>query len=100
MCRLYAAFICVFLANLSSGQEKTKERFRQVADRMVKAINAADYEAVRQDFNKVMLNEFPVEKCRTFFSKEISGKYSPAFRLRPARCGRRWQDAQRGRQSK
>jgi len=53
------------------GQERTNEEFRDVADRIVKAINAADYEGIRKDFNKDMLAAFLVERCRTFFSKEI-----------------------------
>jgi hypothetical protein len=50
---------------------------------MVKAINAADYEGVRQDFNKTMLDAFAVETCRSFFSKEISGKLGKITRLEP-----------------
>jgi hypothetical protein len=65
------------------GQERTKETFPEVAGRMVKAINAADYEGVRKDFNKVMLDAFPVEKCRTFFSKEIAGKFGKINELEP-----------------
>src|SRR5207249_6710523 len=52
MSRLCAACLCVLLASLGWGQERTKETFRDVADRMVKAINAADYEGIRKDFNK------------------------------------------------
>ena len=48
MSRLYAACFCVLLASPASGQEK--ETFREVAGRMVKAINAADYQGVRKDF--------------------------------------------------
>src|SRR5882724_8352251 len=66
------------------GQERTKETFRDVAGRMVKAINAADYEGIRKDFNKEMLEAFPVERCRTFFSKEISGKFGKIDKLDPA----------------
>jgi CubicO group peptidase (beta-lactamase class C family) len=63
------------------GQERNKETFRDVAGRMVKAINAADYEAIRKDFNKKMLEAFPVERCRTFFSQEISGKFGKINKL-------------------
>ena len=83
MSKLYAACICVFLPSLAWGQERTKETFRDVADRMVKAINAADYEGIRKDFNKGMLEAFPVERCRTFFSKEISGKFGKINKLEP-----------------
>lgn len=81
MSRLCAACVCLFLAGLASGQERTRDRFREVADRMVKAINAADYEGVRRDFNKVMLDAFPVEKARKFFRDEISGKFGKITKL-------------------
>src|SRR5438128_9034567 len=83
MSRLYAAYLCVLLTSLGWGQEGTKETFRNVAGRMVKAINAADYEGIRKDFNKEMLEAFPVERCRTFFSKEISGKFGKINKLEP-----------------
>ena len=83
MSRLCAACLCVLLTSLGWGQERTKETFRDVAGRMVKAINAADYEGIRKDFNKEMLKVFPVEKCRTFFSKEVSGKFGKITKLEP-----------------
>jgi hypothetical protein len=102
MPRLYAACLCVLLTSQgctkappsadNSGsrptanwrrQERTKETFRDVADRMVKAINAADFEALRMDFNKELLEAFPVETCRMFFSKEIAGKYGKINKLEP-----------------
>jgi Protein of unknown function (DUF3887) len=79
--RLFGVCLCVLFASPGWGQERTKETFREVADRMVKAINAADYEGIRKDFNKEMLEAFPVEKCRTFFSKEISGKFGKINKL-------------------
>ena len=83
MSKLYAACLCVLLTSPAWGQERTEERFREVAERMVKAINAADYKGVRQDFNGVMLDAFPVEKCGTFFGKEISGKFGKINKLEP-----------------
>jgi hypothetical protein len=66
---------------------RTREEFQAVADHMVQAINAADYEGLRRDFNGNMLDKFPVETCRTFFDDSISGKYgkitaleSPVFK--------------------
>jgi hypothetical protein len=79
--RLYAACLYVLLANLAWGQERAKETFPEVAGRMVKAINAADYEGLRKDFNKEMLEAFPVLRCKTFFSKEIAGKYGKIKKL-------------------
>jgi hypothetical protein len=83
MSRLYAACLCVLLPSVAWGQERTEETFRAVAGRMVQAINAADYEGIRKDFNKGMLEAFPVERCRTFFSKEISGEYGKINKLEP-----------------
>lgn len=65
------------------SRETTEQTFRDVAGRMVKAINAADYEGVRKDFNKKMLEAFPVERCRTFFSKELSGRFGKIDKLEP-----------------
>lgn len=62
----------------------TKDTFREVADQMVKAINAADYDGVRRDFNQVMLKAFPVEKCKAFFQEEISAKFGKINKLEPA----------------
>jgi len=81
---LCAACLCMHLANPALGQERTKQTLPDVAGRMVKAINAADYEGIRKDFNKEMLEAFPVERCRTFFSKEISGKFGKINKLDPA----------------
>ena len=83
MSRLYAACHCVILATLGWGQERTGQTLPEVASRMVKAINAADYEGVRKDFNKTMLDAFPVERCRTFFSMEISAKFGKINKLEP-----------------
>ncbi|MGC1276008.1 MAG: DUF3887 domain-containing protein [Planctomycetaceae bacterium] len=67
----------------ASVDDQDQERFREVADRMVAAINAADYEGVRQDFNQTMLDTFPVEKCRAFFGEKISDKYGTINELEP-----------------
>src|SRR5262245_60213076 len=99
MSRFYPICACIFLTNLVSAQERTKETFSEVADRMIKAINAEDYEALRKDFDKTMLKEFPVEKCRAFF-KGVRGDFgkfnkleqpqfkSPAQAMFVARCER------------
>jgi hypothetical protein len=67
MLRLYAVCACILLGCLAFGAEGEKETFTKVAGRMVKAINAADYDAVRQDFNPEMRKAFPVAKCKQFF---------------------------------
>jgi hypothetical protein len=71
------ACLCALLTSPGWG------RFRDVAGHMVKAINAADYEGIRKDFNKGMLEAFPVERCRTFFRKELSGKFGKINELEP-----------------
>jgi len=48
----------------SSGQES---RFTAMAQKLVAAINAADYEAIVSEFSQQMLNSFPREKAKTFF---------------------------------
>lgn len=85
MPRLYAACLCLLLASPVWGQERSKERFREVAERLVKAINAADYEGVRKDFDETMLEAFPAEACKTFFGKEITGKFGTINKLDPPR---------------
>jgi hypothetical protein len=81
MSRLHAACLCVFLTSPAWGQGEKEERFREVAERMVKAINAADYAGLRRDFNDVMLDAFTVEKCRAFFGKQITGNLGRINRL-------------------
>jgi hypothetical protein len=80
--RLFLVCLWALLTSLPAGQERTKETFSDVAQRMVKAINAADYEAVRKDFNEEMLQEFPVEKCRAF-CRDISRKQGKINKLEP-----------------
>ncbi len=63
--------------------DQKKERFVEVADRMVQAINAADYEGMRKEFNETMLEKFPVEKCREFFDERIADKYGKLTELEP-----------------
>lgn len=67
----------------TSADRRNRERFREVAERIVQAINAGDYEGVRQDFNEIMLDKFPVETCRTFFGETISDKYGKINELEP-----------------
>lgn len=76
------------------------QRFSNVADHMVEAINAADYGGLRRDFNDTMLDAFPEDRCRTFFNSEVSRRFgrintleppkfeSPAMAAFVARCDR------------
>lgn len=76
--------ICLWLgcASMLAGQERTKDTFRDVAQRLVKAMNAADYEAVRKVFNDEMLKEFPVDKCKAF-CQGISRSHGKISKLEP-----------------
>jgi murein DD-endopeptidase MepM/ murein hydrolase activator NlpD len=99
MSNLYPVCICLLFVGPASGQERTKETFSGVADRLVKAINAADFEAVRKDFSPEMLKAFPREKCQEF-CRDISEEFgkinkleqpqfkSPAKAVFLARCER------------
>jgi hypothetical protein len=99
MPRLFGALACMILAVAASAADRTEKTFSEVAERMVKAINSADYEGVRKDFNKEMLKAFPVEKCKDFFAGLVQtfGKItklespqfkSPANAVFVARCER------------
>src|SRR5947207_11371337 len=80
MLGLRQACLCMLLASLASDQQRTRETFSDVAERMVKAINAADYEGVRKDFGEEMAKAFPMEKSKAFF-KGISSDYGTINRL-------------------
>jgi hypothetical protein len=82
MFRFSSACACLILAGLAWGQERSKTTFSEVAERMVKAINAADYEGVRKDFSKEMLKAFPLEKCKAFF-KDLSRDFGKIKKLEP-----------------
>lgn len=68
------------LASWAVGPERTRQSFRPVAERMVAAINAADYQAVRQDFNRQMRQAFPVPECKQFF-QGISREFGKITKL-------------------
>jgi len=52
--------------------EEPTERFEKVAQRLVQAINAQDYPAIRQDFSQAMLDDLPLQKSRPFFQGLVS----------------------------
>jgi hypothetical protein len=58
-------------AGASVAQEST-ERFKEVVQRLVQAINAQDYPAIRQDFNQAMLDDLTPDKSKQFFSSLVS----------------------------
>jgi|TARA_B100001079_G_scaffold109008_1_gene93789 murein DD-endopeptidase MepM/ murein hydrolase activator NlpD len=65
------------------GQEPA-DRFEKVVTRMVQAINAKNYPGVQEDFSKVMLDAFPLEKSKVFF-KDLSIRYGKIEKLDPPR---------------
>jgi len=76
------------------------QAFEKVAQRLVQAINAQDYPAIRQDFSQVMLDALPLEKAKPFFTNLVDqfGKIEKLDAPRrmatgravfPAHCARR-----------
>jgi len=55
----------LFLASTLQAQEAT-QRFEKVVNRMVEAINDANWPGVQADFGQVMLDAFPLEKLTPF----------------------------------
>jgi hypothetical protein len=80
MLKRYAMGALTLLACTTLAQERTKETFPKVADRLVEAINAADYEGLRKEFNPEMLKAFPLDKCKEVF-KGISGQLGKIMKL-------------------
>ena len=53
------------------AQEPT-ERFQKVTERLVQAINAQDYPAIRQDFSQAVLDDLTLEKSKQFFTSLVN----------------------------
>jgi murein DD-endopeptidase MepM/ murein hydrolase activator NlpD len=64
----------LFLAALGAAQEAGADRFVKVVDRMVEAVNKADYAGAGKDFAAGMEEFFPLEKRRPFF-ENLSAQY-------------------------
>jgi len=60
------------------------ERYRPVVSRMVKAINAGDYDGIRRDFAQVMREALPPAKLVPFF-KGMSSTYGRIVKLEAGR---------------
>jgi hypothetical protein len=74
MKRLFMVLALLFSAVLGSAQDLPTDRFEKVVNRMVKAINDANYPGIQADFSKIMLDEFPLEKLTPFF-QSLSTEY-------------------------
>jgi murein DD-endopeptidase MepM/ murein hydrolase activator NlpD len=71
--------ILLVSASVSSAREATA-RFEKVVNRMVRAINDANWPGVRADFGKEMLDAFPLEKLKPFF-EEMTARYGKIVKL-------------------
>ena len=90
---LAAAVIVELLAGLGvpAGRGRSVDsdssptaRFEKVAERMARSINHHDFSAISLDFAKVMLEAFPIEKSKPFFT-DLLGRYGRIVRLEAAR---------------
>jgi hypothetical protein len=82
----YGLVCCiVFLWSMATARgAETADRFDNVVNRMVQAINAENYEGIQQDFGQVLLDAFPLDKSTPFF-KNLVGQSGKIQRLDPPR---------------
>jgi len=80
MKRLFMVLALLFSAVLVSAQDLPTDRFEKVVNRMVKAINDANYPGIQADFSKIMLDAFPLEKLTPFF-QGLSAEYGKNQKL-------------------
>ena len=80
MRKIFVVLIILFSAVCVSAEEKNATRFEKVVNRMVKAINDADYPAAQADFAKVMLDFLPLDKSKPFF-ENLSAQYGKFKKL-------------------
>jgi hypothetical protein len=78
-----ASLVLVLLPSVLSAGD-TPERFEKVVNRLVKAINEANWPGVQADFGKVMLDFFPLEKSTPFFQGMVA-QYGKIEKLDAAR---------------
>ena len=84
MRRIFIVSAVLFSVVLASTQETAADKFQIVVNRMVKAINEADYAGTGRDFAQTMEDFFPLEKRRPFF-KNLSAQYGKIQKLNPPR---------------
>lgn len=60
--------------------ESSTDRFKVIVDRLVQAINEKDYPGIRQDFDQIMLDAFPLDEVEKFFGN-ISTQCGPIIKL-------------------
>ena len=80
MREIILVFILMYGTIAVFGQQQPTDRFQKVADRMVKAINEADYAGAGKDFAQSMEDFFPLEKREPFF-QDLSAQYGKIQKL-------------------
>ena len=80
MRRLFIVSAVLFSVVLAQAQEPAADRFEKVMNRMVKAINDANYSEIQKDFAQVMLDFLPLEKSKPFF-QGLSAQYGKIQKL-------------------
>lgn len=80
MRKLILIVICAYSLSLAFAQDEPIARFEKVVDRMVKAVNEADYPGIQADFSKIMLDAFPLDKLTPFF-QSLSAEYGKIQKL-------------------
>jgi murein DD-endopeptidase MepM/ murein hydrolase activator NlpD len=68
---ILASFVLLLLPSVLPAQEAT-QRFEKVVNRMVKAINEANWPGIQADFAKAMLDFLPLEKSTPFFQGMVA----------------------------
>jgi murein DD-endopeptidase MepM/ murein hydrolase activator NlpD len=87
MRKMISMLFVLLLLFLSESAQASTARFDIIVNKMVKAINDANWSGVQADFGQVMLDEFPLEKLTPFFQgltaqygkieKLDAGRYTP-----------------------
>lgn len=80
MRKYFITLATLFLVVSVWAQAPAAERFEKVVDKMVKAINEADYAGVGRDFAQNMEDFFPLEKRKPFF-EGLSAQYGKIRKL-------------------
>ncbi len=80
MKKLVISLVLLFVVGSAFGQEVATERFEKVVNRMVEAINEANYPGIQADFGQIMLDAFPLEKLTPFF-QSVSAQYGKIQKL-------------------
>jgi len=80
MRKLVISLFLLFVAGSVFGGQAAADRFKKVADRMVKAINERDYVGTGKDFAQSMEDFLPLEKREPFF-KNLSAQYGKIRKL-------------------